>query len=186
MDSNIDIKSYVNQNTIKYGIGELSELSSLKIQEQLVLIENYLQEFCEQQKKLAEQIKQYSKLSIFSISSGANVPRSQINLNINTLKLYIERRIQEITKEDTLKINSHEKLKTEKKELDLYIDGLRQEIVDVLELKQYIDSLEGENKRLIKQLDHRQKDIQKLEIENSKLRKNLNEHNNKKILKIER
>ncbi|OLN22553.1 hypothetical protein BTO30_09630 [Domibacillus antri] len=182
MDNSIDMKRCVNENTIKYGIGELSEISSLKIQEQLVQIEEHLQEFRMHQKQLTEQIKQYSKLSISSISSGANVPRSQINLNTNTLKLYIEKRISEIEKEDILKINKNEKLRSEKKELDSYIDGLRQQVVDTFEMKLYIENLEAENKRLIRQLEDRQKDIQKLEIENSKLRKTVNEFNKNKVV----
>lgn len=181
MGNSTDIKWNVSENTIKYGIGELTEISSLKIQEQLVQIEEYFQHFCMHQKQLTEQIKQFSKISISSVSSGANVPRSQINLNINTLKLYIEKRASEIEKEDILKIKKNEKLRSGKRELDSYIDGLREQIVDVMELKLYIESLEAENKRLITQLENRQKDIQKLQLEKSKLRKLVNEQNNKVV-----
>ncbi|GAE92730.1 hypothetical protein JCM21714_1742 [Gracilibacillus boraciitolerans JCM 21714] len=185
MGNGIDIKSYVNENTIRYGIGEISEISSLKVQEQLVQIEEYLQKFCMHQKKLTEEIKQFSKLSISFVSSGANVPRSQVNLNFNTLKLYIEKRISEIEKKDLLKINKNERLRIDKRELDMYIDGLRQQVVDTCEMKLYIENLEKENKRLIRQLEDRQKDIQKLEVENSKLRKAVNEANSKKVLPLD-
>lgn len=181
MGISIDIKEYVNENTIKFGIGEINNISSLKIQEQLVQIEEYLQNLRLNQKQLTEQIKQYGKLSILSVSSGANVPRSQINLNTNTLKLYIDKRISEIEKEDILKLKKTGKLKSEKKELDSYIDSLRQQIVDSYEMKLYIKNLEVENKRLIRQLEDRQKDIQKLEIENSKLRRLVSENNKKKV-----
>ncbi|MBR7797625.1 hypothetical protein GT022_16440 [Agaribacter marinus] len=159
-----------------------NDISSIKVQEQLVQIERFLQKFCTKQKQLNEQIKQHSKLSISSVSSGSNVPRSQINLNISTLKQYIERRIDEIEKADILKINKTEKLRSEKKELDKYVDGLRQQIVDNFELKLYINKLETENRRLILQIEDRQRDIQKLEIENNKLRKEVSKQNNQKIV----
>jgi hypothetical protein len=182
MDIGIEIKEYVNQNTNRFGIGELEEISSPKIQEQLIQIEVFLQDFCLHQKQLREKTKQYSKLSISSVSSGANVPRSQINLNINTLKLYIENRIMEIRKIDILNIKKYERHRGEKRELEKYTDGLRQQIVDAYELKLRLEMLEVENNRLIGQLELRQKDVQKLEEENSKLRKSLNELNEKKVV----
>lgn len=182
MGIDIELKECVNENTLRYGIGELGEISSTKIQEQLILLEEYLQKVCMKQRQLKEQIKQSSKLSISAVSTGAKVPRSQINLNTNTLKLYIEKRIQEIEKEDILNINRTKKLKSEKAELSMYIDGLRQKVVDSFEMKLYIEKLEAENKRLIQQIEDRQKDIQKLEIENNKLRKEVANQNNKKIV----
>ena len=175
MGISIDIKLSVNENTIRYGIGELSEISSLKVQEQLVQIEEYLQEFCMQQKQLIEQIKLYRKLNISSVSSGAEVPRSQINLNKYTLKLYIEKRISEIEKTDLLNLNKYERLKSDKRDLEAYRDGLEQQLVDAYELKVYIEELERTNKRLIGLLEERQKDINKLQIENSNLRSKVNE-----------
>lgn len=87
MDIDINVEECVNENTIKFGIGKLEEVSSLVVQKQLVQIEKFLQEFCFNQKRLSKQLKQFSKLSISSVSTEAKVPRSQINLNINTLKL---------------------------------------------------------------------------------------------------
>lgn len=184
MDNVINIKECVNENTIKFGIGNLKDISSLTVQKQLVQIEVFLQEFCLHQKQLSQQIKKFSKLSILSVSLGAKVPRSQINLNINTLKLYIENRIMEIEKKDILEIKMHARLKSEKRELEKYLDGLQQQIVDAFELKLHLEGLESENNRLIRQMESRQKDVQKLEEENSKLRKYLREYNQKKILPI--
>ncbi|HEF1904225.1 hypothetical protein BK709_27315 [Bacillus thuringiensis serovar shandongiensis] len=182
MDICINIEECVNENTIKFGIGELEGIGSLTVQKQLVKIEEFLQDFCMNQKRLSEQLKQFSKLSISSVSAGAKVPRSQINLNTNTLKFYIENRIMEIEKKDIFNIKKHERLKSEKRELETHLDGLRQQIVDSFELKLRLEMLESENKRLILQMESRQKDVQKLEEENSKLRKALNERNKKKIV----
>ncbi|QWH96975.1 hypothetical protein [Bacillus mycoides] len=182
MDISTSIKKSVNENTIKFGIGKLEEIGSLTIQKQLVQIEEFLQVFCVNQKRLSEQIKQFSKLSISSVSVGAKVPRSQINLNTNTLKFYIEYRIMEIEKEDIFNIKKHASLKNEKRELGIHLDGLRQQIVDSFELKLRLEMLEAVNKRLILQMESRQQDVQKLEEENCKLRKALNEQNQKKIV----
>lgn len=184
MGIGFNVEDYVNENTIKFGIGELEAVNSLTVQKQLVHIEEFLQEFCMQQKKLSEQVKRYSKLSILSVSVGAGVPRSQINLNINTLKLYLENRIMEIEKKDIFNIKKHERLKSEKRELEAYLDGLRLQIVDFFELKLRHEMLESENKRLILQNESRQKDVQKLEGENSELRKALSEFNKKKIIPL--
>ena len=195
MDISTNIKKCVNENTIKFGIGKLEKIGSLTIQKQLVQIEEFLQDFCMNQKRLSEQIKQFSKLSISSVSVGAKVPRSQINLNTNTLKFYIESRIMEIEKEDIFNIKKHANLKNEKRELGIHLDGLRQQVVDSFELKLRLEMLESENKRLILQIESRQKDIQKLEEENEKgnekheeknrkLRKGLNKQKKKKIIAI--
>ncbi|KXY73124.1 hypothetical protein MKY89_11235 [Bacillus sp. FSL W7-1294] len=182
MEVDINVEECVNINTIKFGIGELKEISSSTVQKQLVQIEAFLQEFCMHQKQLSEKIKQSRKLSISSVSSGAKVPRSQINLNTNTLKFYIEKRIMEIEKKDILNIMKYERLKSEKRKLESYLNGLRQQIVDSFELKPRLEMLEAENKRLIIQIELRQKDVQKLTEENSKLRKALSDYNKKKIV----
>ncbi|MGG0739569.1 hypothetical protein [Niallia taxi] len=182
MDIRINIEECVNENTQRYGIGKLNEISSSKIQKQLVQIEEYFQQFYINQKKLSEQVKEYSKLSILSVSSNAKVSRSQINLNTNTLKLYIENRIKEIEKKDILNTKKHERLKGEKRELGIYLDGLRQQIADSFELKLRIEMLESENKRLILQLESRHKDVRILEEENRKLRKTFNNQNKEKIV----
>jgi hypothetical protein len=184
MGIDIELEEYVNENTKKYGIGELNEISSLTIQEQLIRIEGFLQKICIKQEELNEEIKVNSKLSISSVSLGANVPRSQINLNTYTLKLYIENRVQEIKKADILNIDLTKRLKSEKKELTTYINGLRQQVVDTFELNSYIGKLEAENKRLIQQIEYRQEDIQKLELENNKLLKVLNEKDKDKIVPL--
>ncbi|WP_410986375.1 hypothetical protein [Bacillus cereus] len=184
MDIDINVEECVNENTIKFGIGKLEEVSSLVVQKQLVQIEKFLQEFCFNQKRLSKQLKQFSKLSISSVSTEAKVPRSQINLNINTLKLYIENRIMEIENKDIFNIKKQERLKSEKRELEIHLGGLRQQIVDFFELKLRLEMLEAENKRLILQIELRQKDVYKLAEENSKLQKALNECNKKKIVPI--
>jgi hypothetical protein len=182
MGIEIETREYINEKTIEYGIGKLSDISSPKIQEQLIQIEKFLQKFRDRQKQLIEQIKEFNKLSVSSVSVGSNVPRSQINLNTNTLKLYIEKRISEIEKEDLLKVSKYEKLRSGKRENASYIDGLRQQIVDIFELKSNIESLEVENKRLLRQLGDRQMDIINYEKENSKLRRMINKLNNKKVV----
>lgn len=184
MENGIKIEQCVNENTVKFGIGKLKEVSSVTVQKQLVQIEEFLQEFCMNQKQFSEQIKRFNKLSISSVSSGAKVPRSQINLNTNTLKLYIENRILEIEKKDILHIKKHVRLKRERRELETHIDGLRQQIVDSFELKLRLEMLEVENKRLIIQIESRQKDVQKLEEQNSMLRKTLSGNNKGKIVRL--
>jgi len=180
----IDIGKFVNENTVKFGIGEIEGISSIIVQKQLVQIEEYLQEFIKKQKQLSKQIKEYSKLSKSSVSKGANVPRSQININPNTLKIYIENRIKEIEKQDNLNIKMNERLKNSKRDLETNLNGLRQQIVDIYELKLELEMLESANKRLILLMESRQKEIQKLEEENSKLRKILSEKSPKKILPL--
>lgn len=54
--------------------------------------------------------------------------------------------------------------------------------MDSFELKLRLEMLEAVNKRLILQIESRQQDVQKLEEENCKLRKALNEQNQKKIV----
>ncbi|PEC46362.1 hypothetical protein [Bacillus sp. AFS096315] len=184
MDNSINIEESVNENTIIYGIGKLEEINSLTVRKQLIQIEEFLQEFCTYQKQLSQQINQFSKLTISSVSEGAKVPRSQIYSKINTLKLYIENRIIEINKKDILNTKKFEKLKCERHELETYLYGLRLQVLDFVELKLRLEMLEVENKRLIQLMESRQKDVQKLEEENSRLIKTLSKYNDKKIVPI--
>ncbi|MDG0876265.1 hypothetical protein L5D93_29170 [Paenibacillus thiaminolyticus] len=184
MGIGIDISERVNEKTIEYGIGKLGDVSSTKIQEQLVRIEKYLQKHRKEQKQLSEQIQKHSKLSILSVSKETNIERSQIYKNPKTLKLYIEERIREIEKEDILKVNKREQLRKDKRELSDYIDCLRQQIVDNFELKQHVEGLEAQNKRLSEQLKRRQKDIYELQMENDKLQKTLNKLNSKNVVPL--
>lgn len=182
MDNGINIKECVNESTFKFGMGKLDEISSVTVQNQLVQIEEFLQDFCMNQKRLREQIKPLSKLSISSVSVGARVPRSQINLNTNTLKLYVQNRILEIEKKDILNIKKHERLKSERRGLESHLDGLRQQIVDSFEIKLRLEMLEAENKRLIIQMESRQRDVQKLEEEKNKLLQAMSVYNKEKIV----
>lgn len=184
MGNGISIKDYVNEKTIEYKIGKLDDISSVTVQKQLVQIEGYLQEFREEQKKLSEQIKKHSKLSINSVSKKTDIERSQIYQNSNTLKLYVVNRISEIEKEDILKVNKYEQLRNDKRELNEYIERLRQQVVDNFELKQCIEDLERQNKRLNEQLEQRQKDIYTLQMEKDKLQKTLNKLNSKKVVSL--
>lgn len=90
----------------------------------------------------------------------------------------------EIENKDIFNIKKQERLKSEKRELEIHLGGLRQQIVDFFELKLRLEMLEAENKRLILQIELRQKDVYKLAEENSKLQKALNECNKKKIVPI--
>ncbi|MFD1707530.1 hypothetical protein ACFSCZ_12430 [Siminovitchia sediminis] len=184
MGVEIDISARVNEKTIEYGIGKLNDVSSTKIQEQLVLIEKCLQEFRGEQNRLFEQIKEHSKLSILSVSKETDIKRSQIYKNPKTLKLYVENRISEIKKEDILKVNKLEQLRNDKRELSDHLDRLRQQVVDNFELKQLAEVLEAQNKRLNEQIERRQKDIYKLQKENDSLQKKLNKLNSKNVIPL--
>lgn len=87
MDKTVRIREIVDKHVKAYGIGAL-ENQTLKIQEQLIIMEEFIQAFIQEQINITQKLKEYEKINLLSISTGSGVPRSSIYNNPNTLQVY--------------------------------------------------------------------------------------------------
>lgn len=81
MGIGIDISERVNEKTIEYGIGKLGDVSSTKIQEQLVRIEKYLQKHRKEQNNYLSKYKNIANYLFYLF------PRKQILKEVRFTKI---------------------------------------------------------------------------------------------------
>ncbi|MBT2636587.1 hypothetical protein [Bacillus sp. ISL-39] len=183
MDQQSKLKGFVEERARHYGIGEFSNQRTI-IQEQLMQIEDYFQKILFEQKQTLKKIKVLTKINVSSVSSATGIQRSTIYNNSNTLQAYIDKRTAEIIKEDILGVNRTQKIKIKNSDFDNLFDGLQQQLVDNFELTIQIQELEKELKSLFQQKEDDYKNIFRLEQENNKLRRLLNNPNKDTVVPL--
>lgn len=186
MAKTFEIREFVDKHTKGYGIGEL-ENQPTKIQEQLIIIETFIQDFVQEQANIVQKMKEYEKINLLSISTGSGVPRSSIYNSPNTLQVYIERRCKEIEKQDILGVDKLTKTKKKDKELQELFSGLQQEVIDSCELKCQIKELESDLASYMRQCESKQKQIFELESLVKRLQKKSEKQNHSsKVVPLKR
>jgi len=130
---------------------DLGDLNGYKesTQEQFITIEQYFLEIEERINKALEEIKSVN-LNIRGICSAINISKSTVYNNPNTLRLYIEKRIQEIEKQDLLSKNKHIKTQERISELENFLDRTIIDQIEFNNLKITNKELEDEVTRLTK------------------------------------
>lgn len=181
MDKQIEVRKLIERRVKEFGIGELNNQRKT-IQDQLVKIEEYFQTILSEQKKVKDKTKELAKVNLSTVSSGTHIQRSTIYSNKNTLQVYIEKRIEEVKKEDILEINATNKMKNKNDDMIQLVEGLKQQVVDNFELSLQIQDLENELKLLHSQREDDQKRIFLLEQENFKLQRQLSKINKDKVI----
>jgi hypothetical protein len=172
MDKENRIIELVKINVNKYTIGDFEKLRP-KTQEQLVQIEKSLQQFIEEQNVIAEKIKEYSKLNLLTITTISGVRRSTVYHNENTLKKYIEERIEEVKSEDIFHLDKMKKLQLDIQFQKTYLENLQYHLIENEVLETKIRSLDTEVQDIYKHNEALMQQIFNLKQENNKLRQEL-------------
>ncbi|MBE2975807.1 hypothetical protein [Priestia megaterium] len=175
------IRNYIQKYNINGG-----EYESLrpKVQEQLVQIESYMQCFIQGQTELALKIKR-SKLNLASVAAKSGLQRSTVYNNADTLKKYIEERINEVEHEDILSVQKKAKQKEDIEFLRSYLEKLELKLVleEISEHK--IKELELEFSKVNKINEDLQKQIHKLNQKNATLEQELRKLRKENIVKLD-
>ncbi|WP_067730759.1 hypothetical protein [Oceanobacillus damuensis] len=173
MGNQPEIRESVKERTKKYGIGELDQQRN-NIQEQLIKIEENFQNVISEQNHVKKRVKQLTKHNILSVSEATNIPRATINNNPNTLKFYIEKRIEEIQKEDILGIDKAKQSIEKNEFFSGLVEDFKLQFVERYELELQIEYFEKELKTKLQQIEKLTRDKTELEQENQQLKRQLN------------
>lgn|GEM_PF-3480477 len=145
MDNKIKplVESHLKQYNINPSFSQLSDI----VQNQLIEIENFFQNYINEQIILA-QLLNNQKINLAKVCISTTISRSSVYNNPNVLKKYINERINDIEEKDTLGINKTKKITRDYELLRKYIEHLKIQIIenDIFELK--IEELEKEIKDL--------------------------------------
>jgi hypothetical protein len=119
-------------------------------QEQFITIEKY---FLEVEERINKALKEINSINfnLRGVCKEINISKSTVYNNPNTLRLYIEKRNEDIEMQDLLPKNKQEKTQKRMSEL---VDFLDRAIIDQIEfnnLKLQNEGLEGEVNRLAEQ-----------------------------------
>ena len=112
-------------------------------QEQFVTIERYFLESEERLNKALEEIK-YINFNIRGICKAINISKSTVYNNPNTLRLYIEKRIEDHEKLDLLTKSKQEKTQVRISELENFLDKAIIDQIEFNNIKMYNENLEKE------------------------------------------
>ncbi|WP_261303615.1 hypothetical protein [Paenibacillus andongensis] len=174
MVDEVEIDTIVASYIFKYDInsGNYDGLRP-QIKKQLAILEEFIQNNINEQKEISTRIKEL-KLSVLKVSEGSGVPRSTINVNPETLRVYIEKRINEIqVSDDILSINKAKNQNEENDFLKEYLNKTQNHLVmnEIYELK--IEELENEIRNLYRTQEGMVLEISRLQKENDSLQHEL-------------
>ncbi|HDR4695489.1 hypothetical protein ABR775_14585 [Bacillus cereus] len=130
----------------KFNLGDLS-LYKESTREQFITIERYFLEIEEQINRTLKEIKSIN-FNIRGICKTINISKSTVYNNPNTLLLYIEKRIDEIEKQDLLSKNKQRKTQERMAELENFIDKAILDQIEFNNLKVHNEHLQAEVHRL--------------------------------------
>lgn len=131
----------------QFGLGELNYYKQ-NTQEQFITIEQYFLEKEERLKEILEEIKSIN-FNIRGICEEINISKSTVYNNRNTLLLYIEKRIEDIEKQDLLFKNKQEKSQERITEIEDFLDKAIIDQIEYNNLKVYNEHLQDELNRVI-------------------------------------
>lgn len=134
------IKTYL----IDFDIVEYDYLKDAT-QQQLIAIEKYFND-CEQSIQKAMEVIKNTNLTLRGISKGSGVGKSTIYNNPNTLKAYIEKRINIIETSNILSQHNTSKYEAQNNEIKELLDKM---VIDIVKY----NNIEVENEILHKQVD---------------------------------
>ncbi|HFO1035176.1 TPA: hypothetical protein ACHIRZ_004465 [Bacillus paranthracis] len=162
--------------------GEFESLRP-KIQEQLLQVEAYFQDFIQEQKVMAIRIKN-NKLNLVKVVRESGLQRSTVYNNADTLKKYIEERIYDVEKEDILSIQKNVRQEEDMFFLRSYLEKLQLQIVEdeVNEIK--IEELEYEYSKLNDVNIDLLRQIFELKQENQELQQQLRKIKSKDVVPL--
>jgi hypothetical protein len=130
----------------QFNLGGLNRYNE-NTQEQFITIEQYFLETEERIIKALEEIKSIN-LNVRGICDATNISKSTVYNKKNTLRLYIEKRIEDIENQDLFSKSKQEKTQERLSELEAFLD---KNIIDQIEfnnLKVHNEHLQGEVNRL--------------------------------------
>ncbi|MCY9692207.1 hypothetical protein [Paenibacillus alginolyticus] len=185
MVDELDIDTIVASFVVKYAInsGNYEGLRP-QIRKQLADLEEFIQNNINEQKEISTRIKEL-KLSVLKVSDGSGVARSTINVNSDTLKVYIEQRINEIqVSDDILSINKTKNQNEENGFLKDYLNKTQDHLVmnEIYELK--IEELENEIRNMNRTQEGMVLEISRLQRENDSLQHELRKNRMKNVVPI--
>lgn len=130
----------------QFNLGELNRYKE-STQEQFITIEQYFLETEERVNKALEEIKT-TNFNIRGICNEINISKSTVYNNPNTLRLYIEKRMSDIEKQDPLSKNKQRKTQERMSELEGFLDKTIIDQIDFNNLKLHNEHLQAEVNRL--------------------------------------
>ncbi|AZV41551.1 hypothetical protein BAOM_0940 [Peribacillus asahii] len=116
-------------------------------QEQFIKIEKY---FLEAEERIYKALKVVNsiKFNMREVCNEINISKSTIYNNPNTLRFYIEKRIEDIEKQDLLPKNKQEKTQKRMSELEDFLDRAIIDQIEFNNLKLHNEQLQTEVNRL--------------------------------------
>ncbi|WP_044784325.1 hypothetical protein [Bacillus thuringiensis] len=150
----------------QFNLGDLS-LYKESTREQLITIERY---FLETEELINKTLKEINSVNfnIRGICKAINISKSTVYNNPNTLRLYIEKRIEDIEKQDLLSKNKQRKTQERMSELENFID---KSIIDQIEF----NNLKVNNEYLQAEVHRLAEKNQLLGLERAELVKKIND-----------
>jgi hypothetical protein len=139
----------------------------------LINIEKFLQSYINYIEELANKVKK-SKLNLLTITQNTAISRSTVYNNPDILKVYIEKRIDEIESKDILSLNKLDKKEKEIIELREYLENIQIHLVKTEILEAKINELEKEIGDLKATDEAHIMEISRLKKENQRLLLELN------------
>ncbi|MBJ8054421.1 hypothetical protein JDS87_21340 [Bacillus cereus] len=130
----------------QFNLGNLNRYKE-GTQEQFITIERY---FLETEKRINKALKEVKSINfnIRGVSNAINISKSTVYNNPNTLRLYIEKRIDDIEKQDLLSKNKQRKTQERMSELENFIDKAIIDQIEFNNLKVHNEHLQAEVNRL--------------------------------------
>lgn len=132
----------------QFNLGDLNHYKD-STQEQFITIEQY---FIETEERFHKSLKEIKSIhfNIRGICNDINISKSTVYNNPNTLRLYIEKRINDIEKQDLLTKNKQKKIQERTHELELFLDRAIIDQIEFNNLKVHNEQLQVEVNRLAK------------------------------------
>ncbi|TBX50324.1 hypothetical protein E0M27_27870 [Bacillus mycoides] len=150
----------------QFGLGELTHYKE-STQEQFITIEQYFLETEDRLNKAFEEVNSIN-FNMRGICSEINISKSTIYNNPNTLRLYIEKRIDNIENQDLSLKSKQEKTQKRMSEVETFLDKTIIDLIEFNNLKMRNEHLQGEVNRLVEKNEL-------LSLERAELVKKLND-----------
>jgi len=137
----------------QFGMNDFNQYKE-NTQEKFIAIEKY---FLEVEDRINKAVKELNSINfnMRGVCNAINISKSTVYNNHNTLRLYIEKRIEDIEKQDLLPKNKQEKTQKRMSELEDFLD------------RAIIDQIEFNNLKL--QNEHMQAEVNRLAEKNNLL-----------------
>jgi hypothetical protein len=150
----------------QFGMSDFEQYKE-NTQDQFITIEKYFLKVEERISKALEEIKSIN-FNIRGVCNAINISKSTVYNNPNTLRLYIEKRIENIEKQELLPKNKQQKTQERMSELEAFLDRA---IIDQIEF----NNMKLQNEELNAEVNRLAEKIELLSLERANHIKRLNE-----------